>query len=167
MTTQIKGNATSTFGGNIDVTGNVVTDAPLFYAGKTDSAQSVSPNTATKITFNNAIYNLSSNYDTSTSRFTPTVEGYYQIIAQTYLQGPDTDKYNQMILRKNGSTILYGDQNLSNSAYDLQGRFNAIIYANGSTDYFEIYVYHNNSTARNIWNNSGGTFFQGYLARAV
>ena len=39
MTTQIKGNDTSTFGGNIDVTGNVVTDAPAFSAYQS-SAQS-------------------------------------------------------------------------------------------------------------------------------
>ena len=30
MTTKIKGDATSTFGSDIDVTGNVVTDAPAF-----------------------------------------------------------------------------------------------------------------------------------------
>ena len=32
MVTSIKGNDTSTFGGNIDVTGNVLTDAPAFSA---------------------------------------------------------------------------------------------------------------------------------------
>jgi hypothetical protein len=50
MTTQIKGNDTSTFGGNVDVTGNVITDAPAFSA-TLSANQSISHNTWTKIPY--------------------------------------------------------------------------------------------------------------------
>ena len=32
MVTKVNGNSTSTFGGDVDVTGNVITDAPAFSA---------------------------------------------------------------------------------------------------------------------------------------
>ena len=79
MTTQIKGNDTSTFGGNVDVTGNVITDAPAFsaYIG---SAQTVSPSTTTKLQFNSERFDTASAYDSTTNyRFTPLVAGYYQV----------------------------------------------------------------------------------------
>ena len=69
MVTYIKGNDTSTFGGNIDVP-QIITDAPAFSAYKS-SNQSISSSTSTKIVFDTEEYDINSNYDTSTSRFTP------------------------------------------------------------------------------------------------
>ncbi len=87
MTTQIKGNDTSTFGGNIDVTGNVVTDAPAFSVYPS-SAQTITTSTWTKVALQNEEFDTNNFFDNATNyRFTPTVEGYYQISFSFYLSG--------------------------------------------------------------------------------
>ena len=78
MVTAIKGNDTSTFGGNIDVP-QIITDAPAFWAWQSVQQTGVTASTWTKITFTSEIFDTNNNYDSS--RFTPTVAGYYQINA--------------------------------------------------------------------------------------
>lgn len=136
MVTSIKGNATSTFGGNIDVP-QIVTDAPAFKAHKT-SDQSISSSTWTKVTFDTEDFDTNNNFASST--FTPTVEGYYQINTQVRFEGTNHD--NRVIaVYKNGSfdTILHADRgSVSSANVTLDG--STIVYCNGSTDYLEVYA---------------------------
>ena len=163
MATVIKGNAESTFGAGVDVTGVVVTDAPAFSA--TLSADfSVSSNTITKIQFDTEDFDTNSNYDNSTNyRFTPTVEGYYLFSLRAYSNSPD-----RLLLGvyKNGSISSWvSDTNNSADGVTRAGG-SVLIYANGSTDYFEAYgllVHPSNLKIRQ----DTGTFFQAYLARAT
>jgi len=66
MVTSIKGNDTSTFGGNIDVTGNVVTDAPAFSA-YLSANQSITTSTYTKLQIDTVDFDTSSDYDNTTN----------------------------------------------------------------------------------------------------
>ena len=43
----------------------------------------------------------------------------------------------------------------------------ALVYANGSTDYFEGYIFQNTGASRTTSNYAQGSHFQGYLVRAV
>ena len=159
MTTQIKGNATSTFGGNVDVTGNVVTDAPAFsaYLG---SNQAISSGTFTKCSINTEEFDTNSNYDTTNYRFTPTVEGYYQVSGQVNVQTAGSQLL--VAIYKNGSSFKWG-ANSTNYIYN--ATISTLMYLNGSTDYIELYVYSGNSNTMN----SGATnvWFTAHLARAV
>ena len=168
MVTSIKGNATSTFGGNVDVTGNVVTDAPAFSA-YLNTLQLVSNNTWTKIAYDTKEFDTSGNYDTSTNyRFTPTVAGYYQVNATFYVE--TTENRIHMGIYKNGSIFKRGvrfnadNDGVSESA---QSVVSALIYLNGSTDYIEIYGLHTGGSTKNVSADSTLNYFQAFLARAV
>ena len=156
MTTQIKGNATSTFGGNIDVTGNVVTDAPAFRV-KQSSGQALSQSTWTKLTLNSEDFDTASVFDATTNyRFQPTIEGYYQISGTVGMAVGG----NRLIVAiyKNGSN----DYKIGDATYNnVSG--SGLIYLNGSTDYVELYA----RTDRTGGDTTQEVRFTGHLARAV
>jgi hypothetical protein len=160
MTTQIKGNDTSTFGGNIDVTGNVVTDAPAFsaYIG---SAQTVSPSTTTKLQFNSERFDTASAYDSTTNyRFTPLVAGYYQVNIG-FIGTNTTDTL--VILYKNGAD--YGSSQSYATSFSARPRYAALVYLNGSTDYIEAYAYVGGSTS--VATTVDASEFSASLVRAI
>ena len=105
----------------------------------------------------------------STYKFTPSVEGYYLINAQLWMDGAGSNLTIQCRLYKNGSNYrnlgIIGDavnQNVTVSG-------SILVYANGTTDYFEIYAYQNSGSAMNVVAGGNGdlTYFSGFLARAV
>ena len=103
MVTSIKGNDTSTFGGNVDVP-QIVTAAPLARA-KVGSNYTVSASTWTKVQLSLEDYDTNNNFDPTTNyRFTPTVAGYYQINANLYAQAASSVTRTILRIRKNGST---------------------------------------------------------------
>ena len=168
MVTAIKGNATSTFGGDIDVTGNVITDAPAFSAYQS-SGQSISNATATKIIFDTEEFDTNSNYDNATNyRFTPTVAGYYQFTTAARLPVGTGSGESWLTFYKNGSSAkrVMNYQALTNTGVFMQ-QGSALIYMNGSTDYVEVYIQHSVGSSQTLWAASMGCYFQGFLARAV
>ena len=105
MVSKIKGDATSTFGSDIDVAGNVVTDAPAFRA-TLSADQSISSATITKIQLNSESFDTHSLYDNATNyRFTPDVAGYYQVNGSMRCEGTSVTQ-QILYLYKNGS--FYG-----------------------------------------------------------
>jgi hypothetical protein len=161
MVTSIKGNDTSTFGGNIDVIGNVVTDAPTFSAYQS-SSQTLTASGYAKVLYQTEEWDTNSNYDTSNSRFTPTVAGYYQINAG--VRSVTNGELN-VIIYKNGANYKVGSNVNTTSVYE--SVVSATVYLNGSTDYVEIYAY---CSAANSTAGAGYVqynYFQAFLARAV
>jgi len=166
MTTQIKGNDTSTFGGNIDVTGNVVTDAPAFSVTMSAS-QAIAASTSTKISFDTKEFDLTNDFDTSTYRFTPSIQGYYQFNFSVFMDCANTQGVFRGELYQNGGLHRRGLMNADSVAQDTTAIGSILAYANGTTDYFELYMNHTFGTTRNLYNNSTLTYFQAYLVRAV
>ena len=164
MTTQIKGNDTSTFGGNVDVTGNVVTDAPAFSAFQS-SSQTLTAAGYAKVLFQAEEWDTNSNYDTSNSRFTPTVAGYYQINGCLNIYMPS----GLMLISifKNGSEYKRGNQSYTPAGTNLQTTVNSLVYCNGTTDYIELHAYQNTGSSVNLAQGIVETWFNGHLARAV
>ena len=164
MTTQIKGNATSTFGGNVDVTGNVVTDAPCFRAKQTSPA-SVTGLVWTKIQLNSVDFDTTSDFDNITNyRYTPSVAGYYHIDFQVEINNASIDRVVGSIY-KNGSEsyILSNYVNATNALLYPSAIGSGLIYMNGTTDYLELYV--NSSNTANT--GTARVFMNAHLARAV
>jgi hypothetical protein len=154
--TQTLPNAT----GTVMVSGNM----PAFSAYKA-STVSLTTATRTKITFTTEAFDTNSNYDTTNSRFTPTVAGYYLINAGADIYGSVMTSAG-ILIYKNGANYHQNE----NATYgtDWQCNINGIIYCNGTTDYIEIYavaagtslnVYGNNTTQ---W-----TWFSGTLLRTA
>ena len=168
MTTQIKGNDTSTFGGNVDVTGNVITDTPAFSAYKS-SDQSVSASVFTKVTFDTKHFDTNSNF--TDSKFTPTVAGYYQINANILVDATSGLTRIMAIIYKNGGRhnwIGY-HEGYNNDEGCLAG--SALVYMNGTTDYLEVYAFLDGTNpifrGGNDSTTDSYTHFSGFLARAV
>ena len=130
--------------------------APAFSA-YLNSVQAISNNVATKITFDAEVFDTNNNF--TSSKFTPTVAGYYQITAAAYwTAGTQT---SQLIVYKNGAVFSY-------SPY-LAGQgsaVSALISMNGSTDYLETYIYLTGTTTT-LYANQGGTYFMGFMARSA
>tara|TARA_A100000164_G_C21632165_1_gene641760 strand:- start:83 stop:646 length:564 start_codon:yes stop_codon:yes gene_type:complete len=121
------------------------TNTPAFLAYKT-SNQSISNSSATKVTFEAEQLDSGSVYDTSNSRFTPGVAGYYWIGAKwRYDTGTNFDTA-QWRLYKNGSIIskvTIPNDNSTGMTY------NQLIYSDAD-DYFEMYAYQNSGGSVSI-----------------
>ena len=116
-----------------------------------------------KLTFNTEAFDTNSNFDTGTYRFTPTVEGYYQINGSIAAAGATTG-YFLVAIYKNGSAFKYGS-NFSSGTAGPNSTINALIYMNGTSDYLELYANHAGGT--NSGSGNLGSNFDGHLARAA
>lgn len=151
------------------VTVNKITAAPAFRAYKTGSSQSITTATFTKLTFTATDFNIGNCYDTSTSKFTPTVAGYYNITAAFGNEGTASLGRMLVMLYKNGSgsnylqDIQWGNgSNVAGQGFVVSG--SDLIYLNGTTDYVEAYVYTGGTSIIAIVNQ---TRFSAFLARAA
>ena len=98
------------------------------------STFNLSGSTFTKVPFNTVDYDVTSNYNnTSTYAFTPNVAGYYQINSELRLNS--NSGYFIIALSKNGTQVAWA---VSNSSSEISLALNTIIYLNGSTDSISI-----------------------------
>lgn len=155
MTTAIRGNSTSTFGGQ------VVIPSPAFSAYQS-SAQSISSATWTLIAFDSTEYNVGNMFDTSTYTFQPTVAGYYFIncIFAPY----NNTRVICEIRDSTGTSIKRLSDVDGGTTRGLAG--SALIYLNGTTDLIRMYGYQSASTGNTSFG-SNRTVFQGVLVRAA
>jgi hypothetical protein len=135
----------------------VAGNGPAFFAYSA-AAQAVTGGVYTKITFDTELWDTNSNF--ASSRFTPTVAGYYQITgtcqpAGTAALGP--------YIAKNGSVVVYGTSTAVLS-YGI-ANMSALVYCNGSTDYIEFFCYF--SATLNTSPGAGTVNFQGAMVRAA
>ena len=132
--------------------------APCFSA-VCDGTQSISSSTYVKILFATEAFDTNNNFASST--FTPTVAGYYQLNSYVNTQTGSGTGESLVVLYKNGSAYRRGTDTKS----DNYGKgVNAIVYANGTTDYFEIYFYQGSGstlTANNV------CYFDGAMIRSA
>lgn len=135
-----------------ELVSGVVGNGPAFsaYLG---SNQSISNNTFTKVLINTEEYDTNSCFDTSTSRFTPNIAGYYQITVAAQITGGGGG-----YIYRNGASF----KNFSSSSGGT-----ALLYLNGSTDYAEYYVYQATGTTQTIVGMQIWTYFQATMVRAA
>ena len=161
-----------------DEAGTVLTSAssitqnagPAFFAYR-NSDYSLTDNVVTKLPLGLELFDTDSCYDTSNSRFTPNVEGYYFVEALVYIAAQtiyDADVW----LYKNGSNFihlgsLYSADFLPNDIGTLGS--STLVYMNGTTDYLEVYVRIDNDGCCNriLNSNNYSPRFSGFLARSV
>jgi hypothetical protein len=137
--------------------------APAFSVTKT-SNQSISASTWTKVTYDTEVFDTNNNF--ASSRFTPTIAGYYQVITNTMVTTPGSASYFQTAVYKNGSqhNILIETQTQTVSYVSCSGSY--LIYLNGLTDYIEIYI--NTGYNATVYGDSlPYTYFQGLLVRSA
>lgn len=149
-------------------TGTVLTTGSTFagtgpaFSATIGTNQSLSAATETKLNFNTEQFDTNSNYDTSTYRFTPTVEGYYQInAAQEY---SNQTGIQAVTIKKNGARVSSGGGRNATPAGTFFSSCSVIVYLNGSTDYVEAFGY--TDSASTAFSASSSTF-TGCLVRAA
>ena len=145
--------------GTAMVSGNMPAFSAYASAGTT-----ISNATFTKINYATENFDTNNNY--SSSRFTPTVAGYYQISASTRL-GLITASIVVWAIYKNGVSAATGGSCGVVAGY-VYPAISSLIYLNGSTDYVEVYCYQNTggSTTTDL-GGSGDYTFTGCLVRAA
>lgn len=117
-------------------TGTVMVNGPAFSA-YANAATSLTNGAFTKISFQVEDYDTNNNF--ASSRFTPTVAGYYQVSAATSIAAGTTAELS-MAVYKNGSGHRQGSDFITAGTQYSQ-TISTLVYCNGSTDYIEIYVY--------------------------
>jgi hypothetical protein len=129
-------------------------NTPAFLA--TASASTSCANGAVvKIEFNTESFDTDSCYNTTDYRFTPNVAGKYYLTA--HVRNFETADFNDLntAIHKNGSNII----NINNSSqHNESHEFSAIVEANGTTDYFE--VFHQQNGGNTV--NTSGIEFSGF-----
>ena len=110
-----------------------------------------------KVNFNTTVFDTNSEFNTSTSRFTATKVGYYEINAGIHTFNKSDAEYYGISVYKNGteyqetSAHHYGDKLISRT-------INCLIYLNIG-DYIEIY-FHNGNAPTTIDAFTGKTYFE-------
>lgn len=122
---------------------------PRFAAHRT-TTQSITQNTDTKVQFDTEIFDSDADYDPTTNyRFTPSTAGKYLISAGLALQSVVDTKLIRTYIYKNGAA--YRQTEFRAAATATQGLYlSEVIDFNGSTDYIEVFVRHDDTTSRLI-----------------
>jgi hypothetical protein len=142
------------------------TAAPAFSA-YSNTTQTVSINTFTKVTFGTEVFDTNSNFASST--FTPTVAGYYQI--NSALRAFGTAMTGALlVIYKNGSAYAFAQafDGITTSTFaNLVA--SEIISMNGTTDYIEMYGYitATSGASFNYASTSGNSRFSGAMVRSA
>jgi hypothetical protein len=166
----VAGTNTATFPaatGTVMVSGN----QPAFSAYSSGN-QTISNATVTLITLATEEFDTNNNF--ASSRFTPTIAGYYQISSGVLFASGNNMDYSQSRIYKNGT----GGSLLKISTYyspATGGKFSeqlnacdCLVYMNGSTDYIELYAFGSStSTLTVVGGASFYTYMQGVLVRTA
>jgi hypothetical protein len=121
---------------------------------------SISAGTRVKVTFATETFDTNNNF--ASSRFTPTVAGYYQI--NLSFQDTGTNTTLQAELYKNGSPFTTGGY-VGTSGLFYIAAVSVLVYMNGTTDYLEGYCY--SSATASVGGSSASNFFNGAMVRAA
>lgn len=146
--------------GTVMVSGNM----PSFSAYPSAN-QNFTTSTWTKVTYDTEEYDTNNNF--ASSRFTPTVAGYYQLNARVTAAGFATGQ-TVLTIYKNGSESKRLNQTPNSTSSNVSPMGSALIYMNGSSDYLEIYLNQNSGLTQTFLGSySAEAYFQGFLVRAA
>jgi hypothetical protein len=153
---------------------NVAGNGPAFSA-YSSSTQSVSSGVNTKVNIDTEEFDTANCFSTANNRFTPTVAGYYQFNFQLSVRSStNLTRFACYVYKngvgagpsKNGGDICFNTA--GNNGFKIAG--SGLIYANGTTDFFEMYGYVETIAGTNVFNGGTGgvdSYFQAFLARAA
>ena len=147
------------------VTLGVFGNQPAFAAYQSTQQTGVTNTTWTKVTLTTELFDTNNNY--ASSRFTPTVAGYYQINGSVCMVSVTTTHSIISGLYRNGSLYWQGQPSLASANFYPQSLISSLIYLNGSTDYVELYAFGNTGGTFSIYNTQENTNFSGILVKAA
>jgi hypothetical protein len=135
------------------------------FSAYNNANQTLNNNTTYKVLFQVEEFDTNSNF--ASSRFTPTVAGYYQINAQVLIENNSNAGTLLCNVFKNGADYK-STQSTVRSGSNTTALCCSVIYFNGSTDYVEVYALQNTgATATLITNTTLSTWFNGAFVRSA
>jgi hypothetical protein len=142
--------------------------APCFSAYAT-TTQSFVNAAQTKVTLAGEYFDTNNNF--ASSRFTPTVAGYYFITGSVTFNNLANNIGSFTHIYKNGSSIANSSASANAGVYSGLS-ISALTYLNGSTDYVELYATQaagglTKDTIISVINANDGVTFSGFLARSA
>lgn len=153
----------------LTITGNKAVNGPAFsYYPNSGVTQTITSGSQQKILFQIKDYDTDNTF--SSSRFTPTVAGYYQLNATVRLDGAVGTGESMIVIWKNGSEYRRG---WNSSGVQFASNFWSMsvstqAYANGTTDYFEVYVQQVSGSSVTVTVAGGNiTWFNGAMVRGA
>jgi hypothetical protein len=161
--------------GNLNVTGSLTlsgkqaVNGPAFSAYADATAQTITTGSQQKVLFQTEEFDTDNCY--ANSRFTPTVEGYYQLNAEVRLDGATGTGEMMIVIWKNGAEHKRGtnQQGTQTAANFWAMQVSSVVYANGTTDFFEIYVQQGSGSSVSVTavNSPNITWFNGCMLRGA
>jgi hypothetical protein len=134
------------------------------FSAYASAATSVPNGGFTKILFDTEEFDTNNNF--SSSRFQPTIAGYYQIESGVVWESAVTG-VGLININKNGTQFKRGTTLTFFAGINSSSNVVALVYMNGSTDYVEIYGFQNTGNTISTFTGSEYVFFQGVLVRAA
>lgn len=159
MPTVISGSDIST--GSASVPGGIK-GTPAFRAQTVGTQALTSGNWAKVTTLTSETFDTTNAFDSSaSSRFQPTVAGYYQINGCAYVGGSALTIVGAA-LAKNG--VLLDQTYMTPTASGAAMPVSDVVYLNGTTDYIELQAYGQGTSPYVV---AGYTYISGFLVRAA
>jgi hypothetical protein len=159
--------------GNLNVTGGYTVggkkavNGPAFRAYISTGQTIASAGAQVKVTFGAETFDTDGCF--ASSAFTPTVEGYYQLNATVRISGTSGTGENMLVLYKNGGEYARGTNGsgteIGASFYSMQ--VSDIVYANGTTDFFEVYLQQGSGSDRDTTAGTNISYFSGVMVRGA
>jgi hypothetical protein len=138
---------------------------PAFSVNKNGTDQTgIVPQTFTKVTWSSKKIDRNNDFSTANSRFQPNYpsSALYLMSANVTFFFPVYQKRYVVSLYKNGSEVGRSDAHASGTTY-FSMTVTAIEEANGTTDYFEVYVWHDAGSNQTVAGLGVQTYFSGSL----
>lgn len=132
------------------------------FSAYANAATSLTNGAFTKISFQVEDYDTNNNF--ASSRFTPTVAGYYQVSAASNVSGGTTAELS-IAVYKNGAGHRQGSDFITAGTQYSQS-ISTLVYCNGSTDYIEIYLYIATS-GKSTGTGDNSVWFNGAMIRSA
>ena len=133
----------------------------VYKGGDSGSHQNISNATNTKVTWSHEYLDTDNCF--ASDKFTPTQAGWYFFNVSLLINfGEAEDEYGTVMLYKNGSSIFEARRVEGVGTMSQALHYNFMAQANGSGDYFEIYVYQNSGGTRELDRHELSTWWNGF-----
>jgi hypothetical protein len=145
--------------------GTGVSVQPKFFA-RSSVDQVISNNTLTKVTLGTEIFDTNNNF--ASSRFTPTIAGYYQIngCVRVYPGDNTNNAFVLAAIYRNGTDYIRGNELPITIAETPQALVSGVIFFNGTTDYVELYGFVSTNSSSQIAFKYASATLNSYLSGA-
>ena len=141
---------------------NVAGTGPAFRAYASTNQVFAASGTV-KVTLDTEEFDTNNNF--ASSRFTPTVAGYYQFSATVTANTITNNQSIGALIQKNGGTAAWGTGVATSTQYG-SAPVSTLLYMNGSTDYVELYCY-NGIGGVTLVGNTYYVFMSGAMVRSA